>query len=240
MTYRLGLAASLTATLFTLAACGSSAEQTLKNDQSAAEAPVTLKVPAGVYALDPTHGSLQWSLLHMGLSHYTARFDALQGEITLDPSNLSKSTVSVSIDPKSVNAYFPAAMYKAAQGESGFASWSEDIANNPLYLNAKAFPTITFKSTAVAQTGARTADVTGDLTLLGTSKPVKLAVTFVGELEKHPFAQQPAIGFSAEGRFKRSDFGLAKHLPAEAIGDEVTIRFEGEFIKAAASGTAAH
>ena len=37
----------------------------------------------------------------------------------------------------------------------------------------------------------------------------------------------PAIGFSAEGKFKRTDFGMA----LGPVGDEVTIRFDAEFIK---------
>lgn len=73
--------------------------------------------------------------------------------------------------------------------------------------------------------------MTGDLTFLGQTKAVTLAVRFNGELEKHPFFQRPVLGFSAEGKFKRSDFGLAKVLPTVMVGDEVTIRFEGEFVQ---------
>ncbi|KAK0330672.1 hypothetical protein LTR94_031921, partial [Friedmanniomyces endolithicus] len=106
-------------------------------------------------------------------------------------------------------------------------SWSEDIAKNKVFLNATAFPQITFKSTKVELTGTRTAKVTGDQTFLGVTKPVTLDATFNGDLEKHPFVPAPAIGFSAEGKFKRTDFGMA----LGPVGDEVTIRFDAEFIK---------
>lgn len=235
------LTASAVTAMLMLGAYGATAGQ---NSTAPTEVPVEtssdIKVPAGTYLLEPTHAHLQWSLLHMGLSHYTARFDKLDAEIVLDPADLSKSSVVVSIDPNSVNANFPDALYKSVHANSGYASWSEEIAKSPKYLNAGAFPTIDFKSTAVTQTGPRTADVTGDLTLLGVTKPVVLHARFNGELEKHPFMRRPAIGFAAQGTFKRTDFGLAKALPTTGVGDEVTIRFDSEFVQKAAPAAGAN
>lgn len=194
----------------------------------AAAEKLQVKAPAGVYVMDPTHASLTFSFLHNGISHYTARFNRLSGEVTLDPASPEKSSVTVTIDTASVDASYPAD-YKAAHPGSAFSSWSEDIARNSNYLNADKFPTAVFRSTRVEQTGPRAAKVTGDLTFLGVTRPVTLDVTFVGELEKHPFLQQPAIGFSATGSFRRSDFGM----PVGFVGDEVTVRFDGEFIRKA-------
>ena len=199
-----------------------------QNAGKTAEAAAPLKAPAGVYVMDPTHASLQWSFLHNKISHYTARFNKFSAEITLDPSSLAKSSVTVKIDPASVDANYPAD-YKATHAKTGFNSWSEDIARNKNYLNAGQFPEITFKSTKVELTGPHTAKVTGDMTFLGVTRPLTLDAAFVGELEKHPFTKQPAIGFKAEGKFKRSDFGM----PVGFVGDEVAIRFDGEFLKKA-------
>lgn len=213
-----------------LAACGQPAADNAAAGQSAAStAPVELKAPAGVYVMDPTHASLQWSLAHNTISTYTARFNTFDAKITLDPANLANSTVEANIDPLSVDTNYPAD-YVANFAATGFKSFSEDIAKNKNFLNATAFPKITFKSTQVELTGPRTAKVTGDLTFLGVTKPVTLDAVFGGELEQHPFMPVPAIGFSAEGSFKRTDFGM----PLGPVGDEVTIRFDAEFIKEAA------
>jgi polyisoprenoid-binding protein YceI len=214
-----------------LAACNKPGEVPAASATSGAqaEAPVTLKAPAGVYALDPTHATLQWSLLHNTISHYTARFDKFEAELTLDPANLDNSKIAATIDPTSVSAAYPAD-YKATHADSGFATWDQEIAGSDKFLNARAFPTITFVSTKVEKTGARTAKVTGDLTFLGQTHPVTLDATFNGEIERHPFAQVPAIGFAAEGKFKRSEFGMG----VGPLGDEITIRFDGEFIQKAA------
>ena len=213
-----------------LAACG---QPTTSNDNAAAPAvagPVDLKAPAGAYVLDPTHAILQASVLHNSISNYTVRFNKVEAKVTLDPANLENSTVEMTVDPKSVDANYTGD-YVGTHANSGFKSWNEDIANSPSNLNAGKFGQMTFKSTKVTKTGDRTADVTGDLTFLGVTKPVTFTATFNGEIESHPFMQVPAIGFAAEGTFKRTDFGMA----AGYVGDEVTVRFDGEFIKEAAA-----
>lgn len=213
-----------------LAACGQPAADKAPSAESAAStAPVELKAPAGVYVMDPTHASLQWSVPHNSISNYTARFNTFDAKLTLDPANLANSSVEATIDPLSVDANYPGD-YLGTHAATGFKSFSEDIAKSKNFLNGGVFPQITFKSTKVELTGTRTAKVTGDLTFLGVTKPVTLDATFGGEIEKHPFMQVPAIGFAAEGSFKRSDFGM----PVGPVGDDVTIRFDGEFIKEAA------
>ncbi|MEG0819363.1 MAG: YceI family protein, partial [Brevundimonas sp.] len=91
-----------------LAACSPAAD---KSGAPAADAvstaPVELKAPAGVYVMDPTHASLQWSIGHNTISNYTARFNKFDAKITLDPANLANSAVEVSIDPTSVDANYP-------------------------------------------------------------------------------------------------------------------------------------
>ncbi|HEY0102936.1 MAG TPA: YceI family protein [Brevundimonas sp.] len=219
-----------------LAACGPAAAPAASGREQAASAgPLDLKAPAGVYAVDPAHASLQWFVGHnRGISNYVARFNTFDGAITLDPTNLANSRVEFTIDPASVDAHYPGD-YRRTHARSDFANWNEDMARNERFLNAGAFPEIRFSSTSVKLTGPRTADVTGDLSFLGQTRPVTLRATFNGELERHPFAGAPAIGFAAEGRFKRSDFGMA----LGPVSDEVTVRFDGEFIRrdpAAAAG----
>ena len=92
---------------------------------------------------------------------------------------------------------------------------------------------ITFESTKVAPTGERTARVTGDLTLLGTTRPVTLDVT-LNQIAPHPVPSYEGVetaGFSARGTLKRSEFGM--DFLAPAVGDEVDLIFEVEALKRA-------
>ncbi|MDQ0455438.1 YceI family protein [Rhizobium paknamense] len=182
---------------------------------------------AGVYKLDPTHAALLWSVKHNnGLSHYTARFGKLEATLKLDPAHIETSKIEVTIDPTSVDVPYPAD-YKASHAQSPYGSWPEEISRDAKMLNSDKFPKITFTSTSVKKTGETTADVTGDLTFLGVTKPVTLKATLNGAIDSHPFAGVPAIGFAAEGTFDRTAFGQ----PVGFVGKDVTIRFDGEFIQ---------
>jgi len=176
-----------------------------------------LNVPAGEYGLDKTHASLTWQINHLGLSSYTARFATYDATINLNPAEPTKSSVSVTIDPKSVRTDFPFPEKE---------NFDAIIADK--FLQAGAHPTITFQSTGLTATGATTGKMTGNLTLLGVTRPVTMDVTLNGAME-HPFRKVPALGFSATGTFKRSEFG-SKDLQGP-IGDDIKLIIEAEFLK---------
>lgn len=218
---------AILSTALLLSACERPAPEQAETPKSA-EAPVALKAPTGTYVLDPTHANLDWSLQYNGMSNYTARFDTYDATLHLDAGDVTKSKIEVKIDPLSVNANYPGDYVGTHKKMTGFSSWNEDLGKSAKHLNAKVFPTITFASTSIEKTGARTANVTGDLTFLGQTHPVTLEAEFIGEMERHPFVGAPAVGFAAKGSFKRSDFGMPAGGP---LGDDVTISFSGEFIR---------
>jgi polyisoprenoid-binding protein YceI len=81
--------------------------------------------------------------------------------------------------------------------------------------------------------GANGLRITGDFTLHGVTKPVVLNATYNGGYAGHPFDPHARIGFSATGKLKRSDFGVAYGIPAPGttmgVGDDVDIVIETEF-----------
>ncbi len=181
---------------------------------------------ASKYVIDKTHAYLAASVDHSGgLSDYYITFTDYDAEIYLDPADLEKSTVAVTIAPSEIFVNYPAD-YKASHANTGFDSWAEDISNSESWLNATKFPEITFKSTSVERTGDMTGEVTGDLTFLGVTKPVTLDVTFRGNADNQ-WAEGKIIGFDAETTFKRSEFGLGTYIPM--IGDEIELTFSAEF-----------
>jgi polyisoprenoid-binding protein YceI len=195
--------------------------------------PVALVVPAGEYGIEKNHASVTFKVRHLGMSDYTARFRTMDASIMLDPANITNSRVTATVDTGSVVTDY-SGDYKATHQNSSFASWDEDLAKSTNFFNAGQFPQATFASTSIEVTGERTAKVIGDLTLLGVTKPVTLNVTFNGEHAAHPMAGQPAIGFSATGTFKRSEFGMGYLTQNNILGDDVTLLIEAEFLKKAA------
>jgi polyisoprenoid-binding protein YceI len=175
--------------------------------------------PAGTYKLDKTHASLIWKVNHMGLSNYAARFTDLDATIQYNPADLSKSRVVATIDPASVETDYP--------GEKDF---DEQLSTGDDWFNSKKFPEIKFESTSITKLNDTKGTMTGNVTFMGVTKPVTLDVTFNAALAEHPMNKQPAIGFSASGKLKRSDFGMTKYIPM--VGDEVEVQLELEFHKA--------
>lgn len=185
------------------------------------------EVPTGVYALDPNHSSLHFSVVHLGFSNYVARFDEFDADVTLGEA-IGDSSVTFTIDPRSISTDY-SGDYQATHPDSPYASWEEDLALSENFFNAEKHPEIRFVSTNIRESGAGMYAIDGNLTLLGQTHPVSLSGTIVGQGD-HPFSGSPAIGFSIEGAFSRSTFGM-EHLVGP-ISDEVRVHFEGEFQKA--------
>ena len=208
-----------------LAACAPPAPKTntAATEPAATPAPAVpakVDVPAGAYTLDKAHASMTFKVNHLGFSHYTAQFTDFDAKLQFDPANPTAASLTATIDPTSLDLPTPPA---------GFL----DTLVGEQWLDAKKYPEITFRSTKVAVTGARSAKITGDLTLHGVTKPIVLDATFNGGYAGHPMDPHARIGFSAHGKFNRSDFGIAFGVPAPGttmgVSDQVDVSIETEF-----------
>lgn len=171
------------------------------------------------YTFDKAHTQIFFTVNHLGFSNSTGKFLDFDGGFTFDQAEPAKSSVEVTIKTGGINM--------------DDAKWDEHLKGTD-FFNVEKFPDMTFKSTAVEVTGENTANITGDLTLLGVTKPVVLAVTH-NKSGKHPFGDKYVSGFSATATLKRSDFGMNYGLPM--VGDEVKIHIEveGDRVEPAAS-----
>ncbi len=163
---------------------------------------------ADTYKLEPTHTSVTFQWTHFGFSHPSGKFMNADGSVTLDQANPANSSVNVSFAIAGVETGVP-----ALDKEFQEAAW----------FDAAKYPNATFKSTKVAVTGKTTADVTGDLTIHGITKPVTLHVTLnqIGqEMGK------ATAGFTATGAINRSDFGIGAYVPA--VSDKIDLYIEAE------------
>ena len=197
--------------------------------QLATTEPVQIHIaaPAGQYKLDPDHASLAFSVTHLGVSNYVMRFTDYDVTVDLNPNDLAASSVTVSIDPASIDTDF-AGDYQGTHPDSSFSSWEEDLAMSENFLNAGKYDSIRFTSTGVTPSDNGTLMITGDLNLRGQTHPVTLEATLVGSEQAHPFSGVGLMGFSVTGTFNRSDFGITHLLNPPLVGDVVTLRFEGE------------
>lgn len=169
------------------------------------------QVRAGRYLLDRSHGKITWSVSHLGFSTYTGQITDVDATLVLDPKEPARSTLEARI------------------GTASAGTLDEKLdahLKTPDFFNVAQHPTATFKSTRVEVTGPRTARVTGDLTLLGATKPVTLDVAF-NQAGFHPINKSYTVGFDGRTVLRRSEWGMTKYLPG--VGDEVSLHLEGEF-----------
>lgn len=173
------------------------------------------------YTLESPHTQVMFTVNHLGFSNSTGKFLSYEGGFTLDRADPSKSTVDVSIKTDSI--------------EMNDQKWNDHMKNAD-FFNVEKFPSMTFKSTSVTPTSENTADVTGDLTILGVTKPVVMKVIH-NKSGPHPFGDKFVAGFSATTQIKRSDFGMTYGLPM--VGDDVSIQIEVEGLQDGYKGAAA-
>ena len=219
---------TLALSLLALGACVKQPPAAEKASPPPAPAPAPTKwvteAPAGEYRIEPSHASLTFRVDHLGFSKYTARFKRIDGVLQFDPANPSASSIEATVDVKSLETDFPFPEKVDFNAELTGEGW----------LNAKAFPTMTYKSTGIELTGPQTFKVRGDLTLRGVTKPVELDARFNGGYAGlAQFDPNARIGFSATARLKRSEFGVSYGIPAPGttmgVSDEVEVLLELEF-----------
>jgi len=178
-------------------------------------APVAARATPVAYQLDPDQSHVRFADKMCEADLLMGDFRGVKGTIWLDEEHPENSRVDVTIDARS--GVYNKEMHK---GEAIKA-----IMEGKNFLNVEKYPTMTFKSTKVEQTSDFTADVTGDLTLMGVARPFTMEVTFDKDQGLMAGGRQLAA-FSAYGKFKRSDFrnyyGLDR-LGIRKIGDEVTV-----------------
>ena len=174
---------------------------------------VPAEVQAGTYTFDPGHTKITWSTTHFGFSTYTGQFGKVGGSLTLDPKEATKAALDVTVDTTSLGTLNPALDTHLKSAD---------------FLDVATFPTATFHATNIKLTGARTAAITGDLTLHGVTRPVVVEATF-NQAGVNPLDKTYSLGFDGKAVIKRSAFGVSAYVPA--VGDDITLTIEAELKK---------
>ncbi|MEM7638814.1 MAG: YceI family protein [Pseudomonadota bacterium] len=218
-----------------LAACGGASDapaETTDAETTSADVelhPLLAEVAAGTYSLEKNHAFMTVKVGHNGgITQYRISFTEFDGTLDFDPADPESSSLSFSINPMSVETNYPGD-YKAGHPDSAWETWNEDVSRDAKWLNADEFPEITFVTTAIERTGDLEGTVTGDLTLLGVTKPVSLDVSYGGVANPPWFGERDVIGFTAGTTVQRSEFGMGAYIPN--ISDEVIVEFSGEFLQ---------
>ena len=165
----------------------------------------------GNYRIDSTHSTLLFKINHLGFSSYVGRFNNFDAQLEFNPSDLASASLHASVDMASIDINNPA-LANTLRGSS--------------WLNVAAHPRAYFESESVTLTNERQAIFTGNMTFLGVSQRVDLAIQYNGG-GVNILTAAYTIGFAASTTFKRSNFGLTDYIPA--IGDSIELEIHAEF-----------
>lgn len=153
------------------------------------------------FNLDKDHTTVGFNVSYLVLARVSGRFDDFKGSFIIDRENPENSRADIIIQTASVN--------------TGFKARDADI-RGPGLFNADRYPTMVFHSDTIQMGPDNTGQMTGDLTLLGITKPVTL------DLVKEPGEDKNLTnGYKVTGKIKRSDFGMNAFI--RPIGNVVTL-----------------
>ncbi|HLT04630.1 MAG TPA: YceI family protein [Pseudomonas sp.] len=167
---------------------------------------------AADYVIDKPgqHAFVNFKTGHMGFSWLYGTFKDFDGTFSFDAAKPEASKIEVTL--------------KTASIDTNHAERDKHLRSGD-FLNVSKHPTATFTSTSVKSTGVGTADVTGDLTLNGVTKPVVIAAKFIGE-GKDPWGGYRA-GFEGTTTIKMKDFGIKMDLGPASENIELVFSIEG-------------
>jgi polyisoprenoid-binding protein YceI len=171
------------------------------------------------WLIDSAHSAAHFSVRHLMISNVRGEFGKIGGNVTLDPSDLTKSTIEVSIDTASIDTREP------QRDEHLRSADFFDVAN---------FPAITFRATRISASGSDRFKVTGDLTIRGVTREATFDVEGPTSAIKDPWGNT-RVGVTASTKINRKDFGLGWNALLEGggvvVGEEVSITFDGELLQ---------
>jgi polyisoprenoid-binding protein YceI len=172
----------------------------------------------GTWQFDPFHTQVEFSAKHLGMMTVRGHFAEVAATGEIDVEHPERSKVEATINTASIRTH-------NEQRDNDLRSSN--------FLEVEKYPTITFKSTQIEPAGPDRYTMTGDLTIKGTTQPVTLSVVKYGEFTDPTMGHR--IGYAAQGRINRKDFGMRFDMMLDGkfiVSNEVQINIEGELVEA--------
>jgi len=164
------------------------------------------------WQIDPAHSSAQFAVKHLSISTVRGAFTSVKGTVQFDNTDITKSSVDVTIDVNSVDTRVEAR--------------DKDLRSDH-FFDVEHYPTMTFKSTKIEQVAPGKLKVVGNLTIHGITKEATLDVDGPTSPIKDPWGNQ-RMGLNASTKILRKDFGVGTSYGPAMIGDEISITIDAE------------
>ena len=171
---------------------------------------------AGTYVVDAAHSHAGFVVRHLMVSKVRGAFSGVSGTVEVS-DDVTASTVEVEIDPATVDTR-----------DAG----RDEHLRSADFFGTEEFGSITYTSSGIRRDGGGWV-LDGDLTIKGVTRPVSLALEFLGAVTD-PWGGS-RLGFTAGGELDREDWGLNYNQALETggvvIGKKVTLEIEAELVR---------
>lgn len=164
------------------------------------------------WQLDVPTTDINFQVNYLRNATVNGHFDQVDGSIRYDANNPTATTIDIIVATDSI--------------DTGMKLRDTFLRKKPL-LNADQYPTITFVSKNIDMITPTEANVTGDFTVLGQTKPLTVNVT-LSEVKSDPVTNEPVLNFKATGKLNRYDYGVTA-FPS-LIGNLIAIEITGQLI----------
>ncbi|GHH80490.1 polyisoprenoid-binding protein [Streptomyces sulfonofaciens] len=173
---------------------------------------------SGDYTIDASHTTIGFVARHAMVTNVKGSFLDFEGSLHLDAANPAASTASLDIKMDSIST--------GSDDRDGHLRSSD-------FFDTETYPTMTFRSTSAEALGDGSYRITGDLSILGTTKPISIDLEFNG-LAKDPFGNE-RVGFEGSSQLLRSEYGLTWNAALETggvlVSDRIKLNFDISAIK---------
>jgi polyisoprenoid-binding protein YceI len=187
--------------------------QTTATASTPAAAGPDLSALTGDYTVDPSHTTLGFVARHAMVTNVKGSFTDFTGTLHLDGTDPSKSTASFDVQMASIETGSP--------DRDGHLKSAD-------FFKIDEFPTMTFRSTSAESLGGEDYRITGDLSILGTTKPISIDLEYSGAA-KDPFGNE-RVGFEGTATINRSEWGLSWNATLETggvlVSDKIKLTFD--------------
>ena len=178
-----------------------------------------VRVPTGVWHVDPAHSSVEFEVKHMMIATVRGRFKEFEGTIVA-AEEIADSRVYGTVEAASIDTNDEARDAHLRSAD---------------FLDVERYPEIHFESSRIEPLGGPRFRILGDLTLKGVTREVALDATVEGA-ERDPWGND-RVGVRVRGTINRKDFGLTWQKMLESggflVGEEVNLLIDVSAVKAA-------
>ena len=189
--------------------------KTAMKNQTAAKSQTNLKTK---WVYDPAHTEISFKVKHLMIVNVKGLFKEFDMSVDTDGIDFTNAKISFQM--------------KTASIDTGDVNRDAHL-KSPDFFDVENFPEATFTGTSLKSTDDGNFELTGDLTLRGVTKTVKLDAEF-GGVQNDPWGNTKA-GFTLTGKINRKEFGLLWNAALESggvlVGEEVKIVCEVELAK---------